>query len=161
MRWLVLALCLVLQVSGGELLAIRGLAPDLLLLGVVWASRGRAPWQGALLGFLAGLSVDLAGAADPLGASSLAAVSAGFLGARWLPVDQRLHPMATLGRAALGLAPLVLFLSHLRHQGMDYEPWAVTVERALPVWAYTLLLFQVLSWLPGAHRGGALTRRGG
>jgi rod shape-determining protein MreD len=160
MSWLVLALCLVLQVAGGDLLAIRGLSPDLLLLGVVWASRGRAPWQGAALGFLAGLGVDLAGAADPLGASSLAAVSAGYLGARWLPADQRLHPLTTLGRAALGLAPLVLFLAHLRYQGMDYQPLAITVGRALPVWAYTLLLFQVLSWLPGAPRGGFPRRSG-
>jgi len=160
MSWLVLALCLVLQVSGGELLAIQGRSPDLLLLGVLWASRGRAPWQGAVLGFLAGLGVDLAGAADPLGASSLAAVSAGYLGARWLPLDQGLHPLATFGRAALGLAPLVMLLAHLRYRGMDYEPLAITVERALPVWGYTLLLFLLLGWLPGSRRGGGFPRRG-
>lgn len=157
MRWLVLILCLLLQLTWSDLLAIQGRAPDLLLLGVIWVSMSLAPWQGALLGLLAGLGLDAVGALDPLGAGALAAVSAGFFAARFLGTERRLHPVLLLGRCALLLAPLELFLANLRYRGMDYDPGQVSLWLALPVWAYTLVLFQLLNWLPGT---GARSRGG-
>ena len=93
MRWLVLMLCLVVQLGWSDLLSIQGRTPDLLLVGVLWVAMTLVPWQGALLGFLAGLGLELVGALDPLGAGALAGVSAGFFAARFLSVDQRLHPL--------------------------------------------------------------------
>lgn len=156
MRWVVLLLCLILQVAWSDLLSIQGRCPDLLLLGVLWLGLSLPPWQGALMGFLAGLGLDLLGGFDPLGASALAGVSAGFFAARFLSLERRLHPALRLVRAALLLAPLELFLANLRYRGMDYRPWEISLWLALPVWAYTLVLFQLLGWLPGL--GGA---RGG
>jgi hypothetical protein len=153
MRWLVLALCLVLQLAWGDLLAVRGHAPDLLLLGVLWAAAPLPPWQAALLGFLAGLGADLAGALDPLGAGALAACSAGFWAALLLRPELRLPLPRALLRGALLLAPLELFLANLRYRGMDYSALRVSLRLALPVWLYTLALLAILlALLPARAR---------
>jgi len=151
MRWLVLVLCLAAQTAWSDLLSIQGRAPDLLLLGILWAAAARPPWQGALLGFLAGLGADLAGAQDPLGAGALAGTSAGFFAALWLHPALRLNVWRSLGRAAALLAPLEVLLAHARYRGMDYQVWETTLRLALPTWLYTLLLLLLLLWIPGAR----------
>lgn len=158
MRWVVLALCLVLQLAWGDLLGIHGRAPDLLLLGVIWAAAPLAAWQGALLGFAAGLGADLAGALDPLGAGALAGTCAGFWSARLLHPDLRLPIARALLRAALLLAPLDLLLAHLRYRGMDYQALRISLQVALPVWAYTLFLLAILLLLSGSDGGLARPR---
>jgi rod shape-determining protein MreD len=155
MRWLVLVLLGLAHVSLGDLLRVGGIAPDLLLIGVVWAAAPSAPATGALAGFLAGLAYDLSGV-DPLGASALAATSVGFFAARHLSPALKLHPARLTGRAFLILLPAEVFLANLRYQGLDYDPLALSLRLALPVTVYTLLLLGLALCIPrGAGRGEA------
>ncbi|MDP2361096.1 MAG: hypothetical protein Q8O14_10125 [bacterium] len=155
MRWLLLAFCLLLHLSWGDLLAIQGRSPDLLLIGIMWAAAPLPPWQAALLGFLAGLGADLAGAQDPLGASALAGSSAAFFTALWVSAGLRLPAWRSLVRLAAILAPLELFQAHLRHRGLDYRILDTSLGLALPVWAYTVALLAVLIALtPGRGADG-------
>lgn len=147
MRWLVLVLLGLAHVALGDLLRVGGIAPDLLLVGVIWAAAPSGPAAGALAGFLAGLAYDLSGI-DPLGATALAATSAGFFAARWLAPRLKLHPLRMLWRALLLLLPLEIFLANLRYLGLDYDPLRVTLRLALPVTLYTLLLLGLLLWIP-------------
>lgn len=84
MRGLVVAalivVCVVLQVSMFDHLAIDGVAPDLALILVVCAALVRGPSYGALVGFAAGLVLDLAPPADhTAGRWALALVVVGYL----------------------------------------------------------------------------------
>lgn len=151
MRWAFFIVCFILQLAWGDLLGIQGRSPDLLLLGILWAAAPLPPWIGALVGFFAGLAADLAGALDPLGAAALAGTSAGFFASLFLHPALRLPWWRALLRLALILAPLELFLSHVRFGGMDYRAWDITLRLALPVWLYTLALGFLLSWLWGGR----------
>lgn len=152
MRWLVLILLGLAQVALGDLLRIGGIAPDLLLIGVIWAAAPSSPSVGALTGFLAGLAYDLSGV-DPLGATALVGVSVGFFAARSLAPSRKLHPLRLLGRAALLLLPVETFLANLRYLELDYDPLLVTLRLALPVTVYTLLLLGLLFWIPRRSAG--------
>lgn len=152
MRWVVLLICFTLQLAWGDLLGIQGRSPDLLLLGILWAAAPLQPWAGALLGFTVGLGADFAGAQDPVGAAALAGTSAAFFSSWLLHPSLRLPLWRALLRLALILAPLELFLAHARFRGMDYNPAALSVQLALPVWLYTLVLGALLTWLTGGRR---------
>jgi len=82
-------LAVVLQVSVFGYLAVAGVAPNLALLVVVAAALVRGPDLAAVIGFLAGLAVDLAPPADHVaGRWALALVLVGYLAGRVRP-DQR------------------------------------------------------------------------
>ena len=114
---LVLSLALVLQVSLFPHFAWRGVVPNLALLIVVGAALVRGPQAGAMLGFLAGVLVDLAPPADHVaGRWALALVVVGFLAGR---LRQETRPSASavllavaaasfLGSSVFALSGLVL-----------------------------------------------------
>jgi len=114
---LLLSLALVLQVSLFPHLAWRGVVPNLALLVVVGAALVRGPQTGAMLGFLAGVLVDLAPPADHVaGRWALALVVVGFLAGR---LRQETRPSASavllavaaasfLGSSVFALSGLVL-----------------------------------------------------
>lgn len=81
----VVAVCLavVLQVSVFPHLAWHGIVPNLCLLVVVGAALTRGPQFAALLGFVAGVALDLAPPADHVaGRWALALVAVGYLAGR-------------------------------------------------------------------------------
>ncbi len=87
LRGLVMAaavlVAVVLQVSVFPYLAIEGVAPNLALLVVVAAALVRGPDLAAVIGFFAGLAIDLAPPADHVaGLWALALVVVGYLAGR-------------------------------------------------------------------------------
>ena len=87
LRWPVtlalLVLALVLQVTFFPHLAVHGVVPNLCLLVVVAAALVRGPEQAAVLGFVAGVLLDLAPPADDVaGRWALALVVVGYVAGR-------------------------------------------------------------------------------
>jgi rod shape-determining protein MreD len=90
---LVVSLAVVLQVSLFPYFAWDGIVPNLSLLVVVGAALVRGPQFAAVLGFVAGLAIDLAPPADHIaGRWALALVLVGYLAGR---VRQASKPSAT------------------------------------------------------------------
>jgi rod shape-determining protein MreD len=99
---LVAALAVVLQVSFFPHFAWQGVVPNLSLLVVVGAALVRGPQFAALLGFVAGLLIDLAPPADHIaGRWALALVLVGYLAGR---VRQTSKPSATAVVVAVALS---------------------------------------------------------
>ncbi|GAA2152387.1 hypothetical protein GCM10009844_35680 [Nocardioides koreensis] len=89
---LAVSLALVLQVTVFPHLAWQGIVPNLCLLVVVGAALTRGPQFAAVLGFLAGVALDLAPPADHVaGRWALALVVVGYLAGR---VRQDVRPTA-------------------------------------------------------------------
>jgi len=77
---LLVVLAVNLQIGFFPALAVQGVVPDVVLLVVVAAALVRGPEYGAVLGFAAGLALDLAPPADhTVGRWALALVVAGYL----------------------------------------------------------------------------------
>ncbi|NUR06340.1 MAG: rod shape-determining protein MreD [Nocardioidaceae bacterium] len=92
----VLLLAVVLQVAVFPPLAIDGVVPNFALLVVVAAALVRGPEFAAVLGFLAGLAVDLAPPADHVaGRWALSLVLVGYLAGR-VRQDARSSPVAAV-----------------------------------------------------------------
>jgi rod shape-determining protein MreD len=90
--FLVVSLALVLQVSLFPHFAWEGIVPNLCLLVVVGAALTRGPQAAVVLGFLAGVALDLAPPADNLaGRWALALVVVGYVAGR---VRQDVKPTA-------------------------------------------------------------------
>jgi rod shape-determining protein MreD len=90
--FLVVSLALVLQVSLFPHFAWQGVVPNLCLLVVVGAALTRGPQTAVLLGFLAGVALDLAPPADHLaGRWALSLVVVGYVAGR---VRQDVKPTA-------------------------------------------------------------------
>jgi rod shape-determining protein MreD len=90
--FLVVSLALVLQVSLFPHFAWQGIVPNLCLLVVVGAALTRGPQFAVVLGFLAGVAIDLAPPADHLaGRWALALVVVGWVAGR---VRQDVRPTA-------------------------------------------------------------------
>jgi rod shape-determining protein MreD len=90
--FLLVSLALVLQVSLFPHFAWQGVVPNLCLLVVVGAALTRGPQTAVLLGFLAGLTLDLAPPADHVaGRWALALVVVGYVAGR---VRQDVKPSA-------------------------------------------------------------------
>jgi len=90
--FVVVCFALVLQVSLFPLFAWHGIVPNLCLLVVVGAALTRGPQFAVLLGFLAGLALDLAPPADHVaGRWALALVVVGYVAGR---VRQDVKPTA-------------------------------------------------------------------
>ena len=92
MAFLVVSLALVLQVSLFPHFAWQGIVPNLCLLVVVGAALTRGPQFAVVLGFLAGVALDLAPPADHVaGRWALALVVVGYVAGR---VRQDVKPTA-------------------------------------------------------------------
>jgi rod shape-determining protein MreD len=99
---LLVLLAIVLQVSLFSSLAIDGVAPDLALLVVIAAALVRGPEYAAVLGFIAGLLVDIAPPADhSAGRWALAFVVSGYL-AGMVRRDARSSALAAVVVVAAG-----------------------------------------------------------
>jgi rod shape-determining protein MreD len=102
---LAVALALVLQVTVFPHVAWQGIVPNLCLLVVVGAALTRGPQCAAVLGFLAGVALDLAPPADHLaGRWALALVLVGYLAGR---VRQDVRPTATAVVATVAASSFV------------------------------------------------------
>jgi rod shape-determining protein MreD len=102
-----LAVCLavILQVSVFPHLAWQGIVPNLCLLVVVGAALTRGPQFAALLGFVAGVALDLAPPADHVaGRWALALVVVGYLAGR---MRQSTKPTATAVVATVAASSFV------------------------------------------------------
>jgi rod shape-determining protein MreD len=99
------SVALVLQVSLFPHLAWDGIGPDLCLLVVVGAALVRGPQFAAVLGFVAGVALDLAPPADHLaGRWALALVVVGYVAGR---VRQDVGPTATTVVATVAASSFV------------------------------------------------------
>jgi len=98
--FLVVSLALVLQVSLFPHLAWQGIVPNLCLLVVVGAALTRGPQAAIVLGFLAGVALDLAPPADHVaGRWALALVIVGYVAGR-VRQDVRPTAVAVVGTVA-------------------------------------------------------------
>ncbi|RYU13089.1 rod shape-determining protein MreD [Nocardioides iriomotensis] len=126
----VVTLAVVLQVAGFSLLSIHGVVPNLALLVVVAAALVRGPDFAAVLGFLAGLAVDLAPPADHVaGRWALALVVVGYVAGR-VRQDAGSSPVAALVTVA---ASSFIGTSVFALSGMVLQDPAVPVAEALTV----------------------------
>lgn len=97
----VVLLAVVLQVAVLDLVSVNGVVPDLALIVVVAASIARGPQFGALLGFAAGLLLDLAPPADHVaGRWALALVLVAVLAGR-VRSEARESAVASLATVAV------------------------------------------------------------
>ncbi len=102
---LAVALALVLQVSLFPHLAWQGIVPNLCLLVVVGAALTRGPQFAAVLGFVAGVALDLAPPADHVaGRWALALVIVGYLAGR---MRQDVKPTASAVVATVAASSFV------------------------------------------------------
>ncbi len=102
---LAVGLALVLQVSLFPHLAWQGTVPNLCLLVVVGAALTRGPQFAAILGFVAGVALDLAPPADHVaGRWAIALVIVGYLAGR---VRQDVRPTATAVVATVAASSFV------------------------------------------------------
>jgi rod shape-determining protein MreD len=102
---LAVAVALVLQVSLFPEVAWHGIVPNLCLLVVVGAALTRGPQFAAVLGFVAGVALDLAPPADHLaGRWALALVVVGYVAGR---VRQDVRPSATTVLATVAASSFV------------------------------------------------------
>jgi rod shape-determining protein MreD len=102
---LAIALALVLQVSLFPHLAWQGIVPNLCLLVVVGAALTRGPQFAAVLGFVAGVALDLAPPADHVaGRWALALVIVGYLAGR---MRQDVKPTASAVVATVAASSFV------------------------------------------------------
>jgi rod shape-determining protein MreD len=143
----ILALMVLVQATLGDLLRLADWAPDLMLVGVIWLLPGRSLPSAALLGFLAGLLLDLLGT-DPLGASALAGCSAGFFGALWMDPARQLALPYRMLRGLVILVPLHLLLGSLRYYGLETDPLRQVLTVFLPSGFYSWACLVVLCLLP-------------
>jgi rod shape-determining protein MreD len=97
-----LATGLVVHAAVAPHLAIRGLAPDALLVAVVAVAAGRGARAGAAFGFAAGLGADLF-LATPLGTSALAYALLGHA------IGRSSRPPASTRRADIGRSIVLAF----------------------------------------------------
>lgn len=126
----VVTLAVVLQVAGFSFLSIHGVVPNLALLVVVAAALVRGPDFAAVLGFLAGLAVDLAPPADHVaGRWALALVVVGYVAGR-VRQDAGSSPVAALVTVA---ASSFIGTSVFALSGMVLQDPAVPVAEALTV----------------------------
>ena len=97
----VILLAVILQVAVFNLVAVNGVVPNLALIVVVAASIARGPQLGAVVGFTAGLLIDLAPPADHVaGRWALALVIVAVLAGR-VRGDARRSPLAGLTTVAV------------------------------------------------------------
>ena len=98
---LLILFAVVLQVAVFNLFAVNGVVPNLALVVVVAAAVARGPQFGAVVGFVAGLLLDLAPPADHVaGRWALALVLIAILAGR-VRVDARRSPLAGLATVAI------------------------------------------------------------
>lgn len=98
---LVILLAVLLQVTVFQVFAVNGVVPDFALIVVVAAAISRGPQFGAVVGFLAGMLVDLAPPADHVaGRWALAFVLVALLAGR-VRADARRSPLAALATVAV------------------------------------------------------------
>lgn len=97
---IVIALAVILQAAVFNLFSVNGVVPNLALIVVVAASIARGPQFGAVIGFIAGLLLDLAPPADHVaGRWALALVLVAILAGR-VRADARRSPIAGLATVA-------------------------------------------------------------
>ena len=137
-RWAVtvalIVLALVLQVSLFPHLAIDGVVPNLCLLVVVATALVRGPEQAAVLGFVAGVLLDLAPPADHVaGRWALALVIVGYVAGRVRPetgTDLRLTATSVVATVA---ASSFVGTSVYAISGLLLQDPVVSVGDLLPV----------------------------
>ncbi len=150
-----LAVVVALVVQVAVLSPMRGFAPDLVLLVVVAAAlaAGHAgPGTGAVVGFIAGLLVDLAPPAEHLaGRSALALLVAGYLVGRLSPTTGRLGGIT--GRVGgitgrLGVVAAASFVAHsvFALTGLVYGQAHPTVATMLVVIAVGVVVDSAVGW---------------
>ena len=126
----VIALAVVLQVAVFSVISVDGVVPNLALLVVVAAALVRGPEFAAILGFLAGLVIDLAPPSDHVaGRWALALVVVGYLAGRVR------HDAGSSAMAALITVAACSFVgtSIFALSGMLLQDPAVPVGEALRV----------------------------
>lgn len=148
---LLLVVAVVLQTSFFSHFAWRGVVPNLAMLVVVGVALTRGARTGALVGFAAGLMLDLAPPADHVaGRWALALVLVGWVAGR-VRTEGRINPTLALGTVAVGslLASSVFALSGLLVDNLDFS-----VPDLLAVLAISLAwdLVAALVVLPGVLR---------
>lgn len=137
---LVITAAVVLQLSLFPYLALSGVVPNLALLVVVAAALVRGPDFAAVLGFLAGLAIDLAPPADHVaGRWALALVVVGYLAGR-VRHDARTSAVAAVLTVA---ASSFVGTSVFALSGMVLADPAVPAAEALSV-IPTAVLYDVL-----------------
>ncbi len=98
---LVIVFAVTMQVAVFNLFSVNGVVPNLALIVVVAASVARGPQFGAVVGFVAGLLLDLAPPADHVaGRWALALVLVAILAGR-VRADARRSPLAGLATVAV------------------------------------------------------------
>jgi rod shape-determining protein MreD len=137
LKWAVtvalVSLALVLQVSFFPHLAVHGVVPDLCLLVVVAAALVRGPEQAAVLGFVAGVLLDLAPPADHVaGRWALALVVVGYVAGRVRPDATDTRPTATAVMTTVAASSFV-GTSVYAITGLLLQDPVVSVTDLLPV----------------------------
>ncbi|MGZ4465934.1 MAG: rod shape-determining protein MreD [Nocardioides sp.] len=149
------AIALVLQVSVFPHLAWEGIVPNLCLLVVVGAALTRGPQFAAVLGFVAGVALDLAPPADHVaGRWALALVVMGYVAGR---MRQDVRPSASavvatvaassfVGTSAYALTGIVL------HDGVTSIPDLLRVILVAVLWDVLLTPFVLPLVMAMFHR---------
>lgn len=152
---LVVTMAVVLQVALFPYLSVRGVVPNLALLVVVAAALARGPEFAAVIGFLAGLAIDLAPPSDHVaGRWALALVVVGYLAGR-VRQDARTSTVAAVvtvaacsfvGTSVFALSGMVLGASGVPATALVLIPAVVLYDVALTPFALPAMvrLFQRL-----------------
>jgi len=136
-----------LQLFLVELLSIRGIRPDFLLIFILYMSVARGSFIGIIMGFILGLFSDFAGMGTSFGLSPLTYVLsgylAGFLSKRY---EQMIPAYFHLTWIGIVLIHFLIF-SYIQYQvlfNIDLLSW---IKQYLLVSAYTLGFIWILQYI--------------
>jgi rod shape-determining protein MreD len=158
-----LFIALILQISVMSDLRVKGAAPDLMLLLAVCAGMADGPETGALVGFVAGLLIDLFLQTTPVGLSALTYCIVGFgvgtLRHTVIRDSWWLAPLTSLIASGAGVALFVVIGVMVGQSQLTALPATSLVEIATIVAVMNAVLavpvIRVVGWATVRARSGA------
>jgi len=134
-------LCILLQTTIAQYLAVAGLSPDITLIWIIYLSLRRGQMTGTVAGFFCGLVLDLLSGADGmLGLAALSKTAAGFTAGYFFNENKTLQ---TLGSYRFILIILLVSVVHnliyfiIFLQGSGAHWWQAILLYGVPAALYT------------------------
>ena len=147
------AIVFLVQFLLSDLLSIKGIRPDFILIYIIYSSIARGSFHGVIAGFILGLLVDLSGVGTYFGLSSVLYVLAGYAGGYLKGQFNRMHP-TIFHSSWIGLLLFIFFISCFIRFNILYE---TDMAGFLTLWiyssGYTLGMLALLQFLIPVNEG--------
>ncbi len=137
----ILVVAVVMQITIIDVLSIKGISPDLVLIALCFVALRGDRYEITALGFLAGLLLDSIGPGI-LGANALAKSLSGFLAVTLFSVKS-IHHLYELAGVFIIIALVNSFVMHFVIFVGHHFFWALLFSKSIPSLVYTIVLFLI------------------